>query len=81
MLKQKTHSKRKKFAAKRICLLCKKGQFYIDYKDVTLLKRYLKTNNKISSSKITGNCGSHQRQISNAIKRARIVALLPFVAE
>ncbi|WP_391591571.1 SSU ribosomal protein S18p, zinc-independent [[Mycoplasma] cavipharyngis] len=73
--------KRKKKSPKKICLLCKKGQFYIDYKDIELLKRYLKPNNKISGVRTTGNCNSHQRQIANAIKRARIVAFLPFVIE
>lgn len=73
--------KRKKYNIRKVCLLCKKGHFYIDYKDVELLKKYLKNSNKISTRKITGNCQAHQRRLSNAIKRARILALLPFVVE
>lgn len=73
--------RRKKYNVRKVCLLCKKGHFYIDYKDIELLKKYLKNSNKISTRKITGNCQAHQRRLSNAIKRARILALLPFVVE
>lgn len=54
---------------------------YADYKDAEFLKkRYLK-NNKIVSHKVSGNCMKHQHQIATAIKRARIVGLLPFVED
>lgn len=54
---------------------------YIDYKDVDTMKKYINNHGKILSSKITGNCARHQRLISNAIKRARIMAFIPFIAE
>lgn len=73
--------KRKRRLFKKVCLLCKKGHFFIDYKDLELLKKYLKNNNKIATRKATGNCQGHQRSLANAIKRARIVALLPFVLD
>ncbi|MEF9984855.1 MAG: 30S ribosomal protein S18 [Malacoplasma sp.] len=74
--KQNKYYKRKKF-----CKLCAKGIEHIDYKDVDTLNKYLNFSLKISSRKLTGACSSHQRKISNAIKRARIVALIPFVKE
>ncbi|WP_041363074.1 30S ribosomal protein S18 [[Mycoplasma] mobile] len=54
---------------------------YIDYKDVELVSKYINNHGKILSSKITGNCAKHQRLISNVIKRARIMALIPFISE
>lgn len=72
-------SKRRKKKSK-ICWLCKWGCLHVDYKNVEFLKRYLK-NNRIITHKITGNCLKHQHQISDAIKRARIVALLPFLED
>lgn len=68
--------KRKKF-----CKFCAQGIESIDYKDVETLTKYINYNCKISPKKINGNCTKHQRRISNAIKRSRIVALMPFVAE
>lgn len=65
---------------RRPCRLCQQGVLSVDYKDVELLKNYLISyNGKIKPRKVTGCCCKHQRFITNAIKRARIVALLPFV--
>jgi small subunit ribosomal protein S18 len=66
---------------KRPCQLCMQGLNHIDYKNVDLLKRYISYNAKILPRRVTNICTKHQRMIANAIKRARIVALLPFVAE
>ncbi len=71
----------KKRSKKKYCSLCSKGIAHVDYKDVELLKRYLNLSNKISPKRTTGCCTKHQRAVANAIKRARIVALLPFVTE
>ena len=54
---------------------------YIDYKDTAKLRRYVTERGKIVPRRISGNCAQHQRQLTTAVKRARIVALLPFVAE
>lgn len=70
------YSKKKKF-----CKFCAQGVEIIDYKDVETLQKYINYNSKISPKKINGNCTMHQRRVSNSIKRARIVALLPFIAE
>lgn len=73
--------KKKRRKIKKKCWLCKWGCLHIDYKDTQFLsERYLK-NNKIVSHKITGTCLKHQHQITSAIKRARIVGLLPFVLD
>ena len=66
---------------KKHCVLCQKGTLWVDYKDIELLKHYvdIEHTGKILSHYITGTCPKHQRQISNAIHRARIVALLPFI--
>jgi small subunit ribosomal protein S18 len=73
--------KRKFFGHKKPCVLCQQGVNYIDYKNVELLKHYLSHTAKILPRRVTGACAYHQRMIANAIKRARIVALLPFLAE
>lgn len=72
----KFYTRRKKF-----CKLCAKGIEHVDYKDIELLSKYLNHNMKISSRKQTSACASHQRRISNAIKRARIVALIHCVKD
>ncbi len=54
---------------------------YIDYKDTELLGRFINNQGKILSAGVTGTCAKHQRSLSTAIKRARLVALLPFVKE
>ncbi|CBZ40114.1 30S ribosomal protein S18 [Mycoplasma suis KI3806] len=71
--------KNKKF--KKVCWLCRRGVLTIDYKDTEFLKNYLKRYNKVLIHKISGNCLKHQHQLSQAIKRARYIALLPFVPE
>jgi small subunit ribosomal protein S18 len=57
-----------------------KGLF-IDYKDATLLRNYLSERGKIVPRRISGTCAKHQREVTLAIKRARVVALLPFTDE
>jgi len=57
------------------------GIEYIDYKEVEVLKRYINEEGKILPRRITGLSAKHQRQLTKAIKRARHLALLPFVAE
>lgn len=66
---------------RKVCQFCVKGIEQVDYKDTDTLQRYINGNCKITARRITGCCAKHQRRVSNAIKRARIVALLPFVKE
>ncbi|KUK40545.1 MAG: 30S ribosomal protein S18 [Clostridia bacterium 62_21] len=66
---------------KRICSFCVDKIDVIDYKDVARLKKFITERGKILPRRISGNCAHHQRMLTTAIKRARIMALLPFVAE
>ena len=65
---------------KKVCVFCGKDNV-IDYKDVNKLKRYISERGKILPKRITGTCAMHQREVTTAIKRARIVALLPYTAD
>ena len=68
-------------AKKKVCIFCVDKVDSIDYKDTGKLRRYISERGKIVPRRISGNCAKHQRQLTTAIKRARIIALLPFVAE
>ena len=66
---------------RKVCAFCVDKVTCIDYKDTAKLRRYLSERGKILPRRITGTCAKHQRQLTVAIKRARHVALLPFVNE
>jgi small subunit ribosomal protein S18 len=66
---------------KKVCIFCKNKNLVIDYKDVETLKRFVSPNGKISPRRVTGACAKHQRAVEQAIKNARIMALLPFIAD
>ena len=66
---------------KKVCQFCADKNEVIDYKDVEKLKKYVIERGKILPKRITGTCAMHQREVTTAIKRARIVALLPYVAD
>ncbi len=66
---------------KKVCSFCVDKIDYIDYKDSVKLRRFLSERGKILPRRTTGTCAKHQRQLTTAIKRARHVALLPFVAD
>ena len=68
-------------AKKKVCMFCVDKVESIDYKDTAKLRRYISEKGKIVPRRISGNCAKHQRQLTAAFKRARIIALLPFVAE
>ncbi len=65
---------------KKVCVFCGKDNI-INYKDVTKLRRFISERGKILTRRITGNCAKHQRALTVAIKRARHLALLPYVVE
>lgn len=65
---------------KKVCVFCGKDNV-IDYKDTAKLKKYVSERGKILPRRITGTCAKHQRALTVAIKRARHVALMPYVAE
>ena len=66
---------------RKVCQFCVDKCEYIDYKDVGRLRRYLSERSKILPRRTTGTCAHHQRQLTEAIKRARQIALLPYVTE
>jgi small subunit ribosomal protein S18 len=66
---------------RRNCFFCKEKIEEIDYKNVNQLRRYISEKGKIRSRRITGACRRHQVQVAQAVKRAREMALLPYVAE
>ena len=67
--------------AAKFCLFCIKNVKEIDYKDTATLRRYLSSYGKIVPRKRSGVCAKHQRMLSQAIKRARVLAILPYVAD
>ena len=66
---------------KKVCVFCKSKSKFIDYKDIETLKTMITPNGKISPRRATGTCAKHQRELAVAIKRARFVALLPYVED
>ncbi|KPJ89043.1 MAG: 30S ribosomal protein S18 [Spirochaetes bacterium DG_61] len=64
-----------------MCKLCLRKAKSVDYKDVDLLRKFVTDRGKILPRRITGTCARHQRMLSRAIKRARMVAFLPFVSK
>ena len=71
----------KRAPRRKVCAFCQEKVEYIDYKDVNRLKKYITEGGKILPRRMTGTCAAHQRQLTVAIKRARHIALLPYVAE
>lgn len=65
---------------KKVCQFCKEPDTVIDWKDVALLRKFMSDRAKIRSRRVTGNCPNHQREVAQAIKNAREMALLPYVA-
>jgi small subunit ribosomal protein S18 len=72
--------KGKVFFKKKVCKFCNQ-KLKIDYKDADILRRFITERGKILPRRITGTCAKHQRALALAIKRARMIALLPFVAD
>ena len=71
----------KKAPRKNVCAFCQEKLDVIDYKDVARLRKFVSERSKILPRRVTGTCAKHQRELTDAIKRARHVALLPFISE
>ena len=67
------------FRRRKFCRFTAEGVTEIDYKDIATLKNYITESGKIVPSRITGTSAKYQRQLSSAIKRARFLALLPYI--
>lgn len=64
---------------KKVCTFCTDKRIVIDYKDISMLRRYVSDRAKIRARRVTGNCARHQREVAMAIKNAREMALLPYI--
>ena len=78
MAEEKTFRRK---AKRKVCAFCADKIQEIDYKDIAKLRRYISERGKILPRRITGNCAKHQRALTVAIKRARHISLMPYVAE
>ena len=75
---EKTAGPRKR---RKVCQFCADKATFIDYKDVAKLRRFISERSKILPRRTTGTCAMHQRELTTAIKRARQIALLPYVSD
>ena len=66
---------------KKVCTFCVEKSEFIDYKDTQKLRRFISERAKILPSRVTGTCAAHQRELTVAIKRARQLALLPYISD
>ena len=66
---------------KKVCIFCADKVDFIDYKDSAKLRKFISERGKILPRRISGTCSKHQRELNTAIKRAREVALLPYVTD
>jgi len=71
---------RRRFTRRKGCRFCADKTMKIDYKEIKNLRYFISERGKIVPRRISGNCATHQRKVTEAIKRARNIALLPFTA-
>ncbi len=71
----------RKRSNRKVCTFCVERIDYIDYKEVSRLRRFLSERGKILPRRITGTCARHQRPLTGALKRARAIALLPYTTD
>jgi small subunit ribosomal protein S18 len=69
--------RRRGFGRRKVCRFCAESNLTIDYKDPQMLKYFITERGKIIPRRISGNCAKHQRQVALAIKRSRMIALMP----
>jgi len=79
--KEKGGGRRTFFRRRRLCKFCVEKIDHINYKDVKLLTPFIPERGKIQPRRISGTCATHQRALQNAIKRARQIALIPYVID
>ena len=71
-------ARRRSFSRRKTCRFCADDTVTLDYKNPQILKNFITDRGKILPRRITGNCAKHQRALSVAIRRARMIALMPF---
>lgn len=78
---RRNNVRRMKRPRRKVCAFCAEKIEHIDYKDVARLRKYTTERGKIVPRRASGTCAKHQRQLAIAIKRARMVALMPYTAD
>lgn len=78
---EKREKREKRPMRKKKCKFCLDRVTYLDYKDERRLRRFMTDRGKITPRRITGTCAKHQRMLAMAVKRARLIALVPYVRE
>jgi small subunit ribosomal protein S18 len=68
------------YQKRRVCRFCADEKLQISHRDYAFLRHFVTERGKIIPRRISGNCAKHQRRVTNAVKRARILSILPFVA-
>lgn len=81
MAEERVRRNRGRRGRRKVCAFCLEKATHIDYKDTAKLRRFITERGKIMPRRMSGTCAKHQRQLAMAIKRARIVALLPYVSD
>lgn len=81
MAYEKTDRRPNKKSRRKVCAFCVDKVESIDYKDVNKLSRFTSERAKILPRRVTGTCAKHQRELTTAIKRARQVALMPYISD
>lgn len=71
----------KKMPKKKVCVFCAEKVDELDYKDVTKVKKFITEKGKILPRRVSGVCAKHQRMVATAVKRARVMALIPYRAD
>ena len=66
---------------KKVCAFCAEKATFIDYKDANKLRKFVSERSKILPRRITGTCAKHQRELTTAVKRARQIAVLPYISD
>ncbi|MBQ8119747.1 MAG: 30S ribosomal protein S18 [Ruminococcus sp.] len=78
---EKNSARPMKRGRKKVCMFCADRAETIDYKDIAKLRKCMTERSKILPRRVTGTCAYHQRELTKAIKRARHVALIPYVSD
>ncbi|MEO6991758.1 MAG: 30S ribosomal protein S18 [Candidatus Baltobacteraceae bacterium] len=78
---KKRSAKKERRPKRKVCNFCVEKLHDINYKDATRLRKFVSERGKILPRRISGNCAKHQRSLTVAVKRARVIAFLPFVAD
>ena len=78
---KKRAQKKERRPKRKVCNFCAERTSDLDYKDVTRLRKFISERGKILPRRISGNCARHQRMLTTSVKRARVIAFLPFVSE